>query len=72
MELAARGVLEGRRFLDDQFERLFSALGLATQADLERLAKKVAKLRRVLEDLVDEVEAAASPPPAPTPPRPPR
>ena len=74
-ELAAKGVSEGRRLLDEQFERLFAALGLATQADLDSVSRKVGRLRRRLETLVEtladnpdardarDAEAAA---PAPT------
>jgi polyhydroxyalkanoate synthesis regulator phasin len=54
-ELAAKGVSEGRRLLDEQFERLFAALGLATQADLDSVSRKVGRLRRRLETLVEHL-----------------
>ncbi len=59
MEMASKGMQEGRRLLDSQFEKLFAALGLATQADLERLSRKIVKLRRRLEAVVDDVDVAA-------------
>ena len=73
-ELAAKGVSEGRRLLDEQFERLFAALGLATQADLDSVSRKVGRLRRRLETLVEtlaedrdtrQAEAASPAPAAP-------
>jgi polyhydroxyalkanoate synthesis regulator phasin len=57
-ELAAKGVSEGRRLLDEQFERLFAALGLATQADLDSVSRKVGRLRRRLETLVETLADA--------------
>jgi hypothetical protein len=54
--VAVKGVQEGRRLLDESSVRLLGALGLATQADLERVTRKVGKLRKRLEALVDGLE----------------
>ena len=68
LDLAARGVQGGRRLLDEQFARLFAALGLATQADLDRVHRKISLLRRQLEGLVDALQESAPPPAPPAPP----
>ena len=54
--VAAKGVQEGRRLLDDSSARLLAALGLATQTDLERVSRKVGRLRKRLEALLDTFE----------------
>lgn len=53
---AVKGVQEGRRILDESSARLLSALGLATQPDLERITRRVGRLRKRLEALVDAME----------------
>jgi hypothetical protein len=56
---AVKGVQEGRRILDESSVKLLGALGLATQADLERVTRKVGKLRKRLEALTDRLEEDA-------------
>lgn len=55
--MAAKGVQEGRRKLDASSAKLLSALGLATQPDLEKVSRKVGRLRKRLEGLLDELES---------------
>jgi hypothetical protein len=52
---AVRRVQEGRAFLDENASRLLGALGLATQADLERVSKKVGRLRKRMTALIDRL-----------------
>ena len=54
--VAVKSVQEGRRLLDEGGGRALNALGLATQADLERVTRKVARLRKRLEALVDVMD----------------
>ncbi len=53
---AVRRVQEGRKVLDDKAGQLLSAMGLATQEDLERVSKKVGQVRKRLVALLDELE----------------
>ena len=57
VDFATKSVGEGRRILEQQFERLFIALGLATQADLSHVSRKVVRLRKRLETLLEQVES---------------
>ena len=52
---AVRGVQQGRRVLDEQGSRVLGALGLATQDDLERVNRKVGRLRKRLLGILDEL-----------------
>lgn len=52
---AVRRVQEGRAFLDENASRLLGALGLATQADLDRVSKKVGRLRKRMTALIDRL-----------------
>jgi hypothetical protein len=52
---AVRRVQEGRAFIDENASRLLGVLGLATQADLERVSKKVGRLRKRMTALIDRL-----------------
>ena len=56
--VAVKSVQQGRRILDESSIKLLGALGLATQADSERVTRKVGKLRKRLEALEDTLEEA--------------
>ncbi len=53
---AMRMVQEGRRVVDERSARMLAALGLASEADLERVSRKVGRLRKRLQTLLDELE----------------
>ena len=57
IDLALRSVRGGRRVLDEQSVKMMSAMGCATQADLDRLSRKVALLERRMLRLVTRLEA---------------
>ena len=61
MGMAAKGVQEGRRVLDEGSAKLLTAVGLATQPDLDRVSRKVGRLRKRLENVLDELEADEKP-----------
>jgi polyhydroxyalkanoate synthesis regulator phasin len=50
---AVQRVQNGRRTLEEKSTEVISALGLATKADIERLSRKIGKLRKELQALVD-------------------
>ena len=52
----ARRVQDGRVALDKQAARMIGALGLATQDDIERLGKKIGRVRKRLRALRDRLE----------------
>ncbi|MEO1482894.1 MAG: hypothetical protein AAFU77_12375 [Myxococcota bacterium] len=51
---AVRGAQSGRQAVDDGTARVLDALGLATQEDVERLSRRIGKIRKRLQALVDE------------------
>ncbi len=53
---AAKSVQQGRRVLDENGAKFLATLGLATQADLERVTQKIGKLRKRLERVLDSLE----------------
>ena len=53
---AVRGVQKGRQVLDENSGRVLGALGLATQEDLERLNRRLGRLRKRLRALLDNLE----------------
>ena len=53
---AVRRVQEGRQLLDENASRVLGALGLATQADLDRVSKKIGRLRKRMTALLDKLE----------------
>jgi polyhydroxyalkanoate synthesis regulator phasin len=53
---AMRRMQDGRRALDEKATEVISALGLATKADAERVSRRIGKLRKRLQALLDEVE----------------
>ncbi len=53
---AVRRVQESRQFIDENASRVLGVLGLATQADLERVSKKVGRLRKRMTALLDRLE----------------
>ena len=55
---ALRGVQKGRKSLDQQGARMLGALGLASVEDLERVNRKVARLRKRLLRLLDDLDDA--------------
>ena len=57
IELAVRSVRGGRRVIDEQSARMMSAMGVATQGDFDRLARKVSLLERRMARLVSRLEA---------------
>ena len=58
MGAAVRRVQEGRRMIDEQGARVLGALGLATQPDLDRVSRKVGRVRKRLEALLDGLDEA--------------
>jgi len=56
IDLAVRSVRGGRRVIDEQSARMMSAMGVATQGDFDRLARKVSLLERRMLRLVSRLE----------------
>ncbi len=52
---AVRRVQESRAFIDENAARILGAVGLATQADLDRVSKKVGRLRKRMTALIDRL-----------------
>jgi hypothetical protein len=52
---AVRGAQTGRKLIDDNASHIIGAVGLATQADLERVTKKVGRLRKRMTTLIDQL-----------------
>ena len=57
--MAAKGMQQGRRVLDEKGGQILNTLGLATQPDLERVTRKIGRLRKRLHGLLDDLEHAA-------------
>ena len=53
---AVRGAQLGRKTIDEQAARVLGAVGLATQADLGRVNRRIGKLRKRLKALVDRLD----------------
>jgi polyhydroxyalkanoate synthesis regulator phasin len=53
---AVRGAQTGRRLIDENASQIIGAVGLASQADLERIAKKIGRLRKRMTALIDQLE----------------
>lgn len=53
---AVRRVQEGRRAFDENASRVIGAMGLATHDDLERVSRKVGRLRKRLNELLDRLD----------------
>ena len=53
---AARRVQDGRLAFDKQAARMVGALGLATQEDIDRLGKKIGRLRKRMRALLERLE----------------
>ncbi|MEO1303275.1 MAG: hypothetical protein AAFV36_08900 [Myxococcota bacterium] len=52
---AVRGVQSGRRMIDEQSARMIESLGLATRADVERLSRRIGRVRKRLQRIIDEL-----------------
>lgn len=52
---AVRGAQAGRRVIDDNAAHVIGAVGLATQSDLERVSKKIGRLRKRMTALIDQL-----------------
>ena len=64
---AAQSVQRGRQILDDKSTKILAKLGLATQADLEKVSRKVGRLRKQVQALVDQLgerHDSSAPPPS--------
>jgi len=53
---AMRRVQQGRKVLDEKASEVVSALGIATKADVERVARKIGKLRKQVQELIDAAD----------------
>jgi polyhydroxyalkanoate synthesis regulator phasin len=53
---AMRRVQLGRRVIDEKATEAVSALGIATKADVERVARKIGKLRKQVQALIEAAE----------------
>lgn len=53
---AVRGVQETRRVVDDNTARMLGAVGVATRDDLERVTRRIGRLRKRLQEIVDDLE----------------
>ena len=53
---AMRRVQLGRKAIDEKATDVVSALGIATKADVERVAKKIGKLRKQVQALIEATE----------------
>ncbi len=53
---ALRTAQEGKKKLDAKGAELVDALGLVSQEDLERVSRKIGRLRKRLQTLLDELE----------------
>ena len=53
---AVRRVQQGRRALDERSARMLAALGFATQQDLERVGRKIGRLRKRMMSILDELD----------------
>ncbi len=53
--MAVRGLQRGRREFDETGGRLLSAMGFATVEDAERVGRRIGRLRKRLQRLVDDL-----------------
>jgi hypothetical protein len=53
---ALRRVQELRGLVDEQGGRVLAALGLATRTDLERVQRKIGRLRKRMEAILDRID----------------
>ena len=53
---AVRRVQQARTVLDEQGARMLGAMGLATHVDVERVGRKVARLRKRLQALLERLD----------------
>ena len=53
---AVRQVQKGRRALDDNSAKMLGAMGLASREDLEHINRKVARLRKRLRGVLEQLE----------------
>lgn len=54
--VAVRRVQESRKVIDENASRVLGAVGLATQSDLERVSKKIGRLRKRMTVLIDRLQ----------------
>jgi hypothetical protein len=53
---AVRRAQDARVRLDEQATRMLAAMGFATAADLERVSRKVGRLRKRLRNILDQLQ----------------
>ncbi|MEO0813190.1 MAG: phasin family protein [Myxococcota bacterium] len=54
MGAALRGAQSGRKVMDESTARVLDALGLATRDDLDAVSRRIGRLRKRLQRLIDE------------------
>jgi len=54
--VALKGVQGGRRAFDEHAGRVLGGMGLATQSDLERVSRKMGRLRKRMTALLTRME----------------
>jgi polyhydroxyalkanoate synthesis regulator phasin len=54
---AMRGVQKGRKVFEEKANELADALGLATRADVDQVTRKVARLRKQVQGLLDQLDS---------------
>ena len=54
--LAIKGAQGGRKSFDEQSGRVLGAMGFATTTDLDRVGRKIGRLRKRMLDLLSELE----------------
>lgn len=54
--VAVRGLQTGRQVLDERAARMLESLGLATQQDIERLSRRIGRVRKRLLRMVSELD----------------
>ena len=54
--VALKGAQGGRRAFDEQAGRVLGGMGLATQSDLERVSRKMGRLRKRMLALLEKME----------------
>jgi hypothetical protein len=53
---AVRRAQEARTRFDEQGTRMLAAMGFATQADLERVSRKIGRMRKRLRSILDQLD----------------
>ncbi len=53
---AMRRMQKGRQVFDEKATEVASSLGIATKADVERVGRKIGKLRKTVQSLLDELD----------------